>query len=230
MLHVCTSHVPNSYYQKKTVVCSILIQGINQKSNALQSIIGFFLQSVHAPYNVINTLAHIGLSISSNAINMALRSLSAESEHTLQTLGHSLIALYAYYNFDVNLKSQVPTVEKLNDSLKHLTSGLLFPLAHSVVSDDLQCSDELWKKSWLNLDFDVDGQESRTWWDLVSLLCTTPKLTNAESSQLHDFNAWMFLQDLCTHGPVYFHQFKPIITHPESVEQIPLVKTPIFAA
>ena len=82
-----------------------------------------------------------------------------ESEHTLQTLGRSLIASYAYDNFDVDLKSQVPTVEKSNDSLKHLTSGLLFPLVHGVVLDDLRCSDELWKKSLLNLDLDVSGHE-----------------------------------------------------------------------
>ena len=66
-----TSLVPKTY-QKKMVVCSILMQGINQKSNTLQSIIGFFLQSVHAPYNLINMLTHIGISISTNAINMAL--------------------------------------------------------------------------------------------------------------------------------------------------------------
>ena len=93
------------------------MQGINRKSNALQSIIGFFLQSVHAPYKVINTLAHLGLSISTDTINMAVRSLSLESECTLQNLGHSLVASYAYDNFDVDLKSQVPTVEKSNTSL-----------------------------------------------------------------------------------------------------------------
>ncbi|KIK72316.1 hypothetical protein PAXRUDRAFT_111408, partial [Paxillus rubicundulus Ve08.2h10] len=58
----------------------------------------------------------------------------------------SLLASYAYNNFDVDLKSQVLTVEKSNDSLKHLTSGLLFPLVHGVTIDDLKCSEELWKK------------------------------------------------------------------------------------
>ncbi|KAI6017947.1 hypothetical protein BKA83DRAFT_4464994 [Pisolithus microcarpus] len=40
----------------------------------------------------------------------------------------------------------------------------------------------------------------------------------------------MFLHDLCTHGPEFFHQFKSMIQSPEPVEQIPTVKTPIFAA
>ncbi|KIK90616.1 hypothetical protein PAXRUDRAFT_85531, partial [Paxillus rubicundulus Ve08.2h10] len=56
----------------------------------------------------------------------------------------SLLASYVYDNFDVNLKSQVSTVEKSNDSLKHLISGLLFPMVHGVCTDDLKCSDELW--------------------------------------------------------------------------------------
>ncbi|KAF8120000.1 hypothetical protein EV363DRAFT_1408618 [Boletus edulis] len=209
---------------KKTVICSILMQGINQKSNALQSIIGFFLQSVHAPYSVINTLAHLGVSISPDAINNALRSLSKEAELSLRNLGHSLIASYAYDNFDVDLKSHVPTVEKSNDSLKHLTSGLLFPLAHGITPDDLRCSDELWKKSLLNPE--ADGQQLHTWWDLIDL----HEEPTAEKPHYHQFNAWMFLNDLCTYGPEYFRQFKPMVTPPEPIEQIPLVKTPIFAA
>ncbi|KAG6371291.1 hypothetical protein JVT61DRAFT_9760 [Boletus reticuloceps] len=217
---------------KKTIICSILMQGVNRKSNALQSIIGFFLQSVHAPYNVINTLAHLGISISTDAINMALRSLSIESEHTLQTLGQSLIASYAYDNFDVDLKTHTPTVEKSNESLKHLTSGLLFPLAHGVTPDDLRCSEELWKKSLLN----PDGErgQCRTWWDLVNLhkpeAAEAQPTTNPKPSRYHQFNAWMFLNDLCTYGPEYFRQFKPMITHPDPIEQMPLVKMPIFAA
>lgn len=224
-----TSLVPKTY-QKMTVVCSILMQGINQKFNTLQSIVRFFLQLVHAPYNLINTLTHIGLSISTNAKNIVLPSLSMESEHILQTLGHELITSYTYDNFDVNLKSHVPTIEKLNDSLKHLTSGLLFPLVHRVVSDDLQCLDKLWKKSLLNPDLDVSRHKAHTWWNFISLLCARVEPTNAEPSPLHKFNTWMFLHDLCTHGPVYFHQFKPMITHLQSAEQISLVKMPIFAA
>ncbi|KAH0834264.1 hypothetical protein J3R83DRAFT_11620 [Lanmaoa asiatica] len=216
---------------KKTTICSILMQGINQKSNALQCIIGFFLQSVHAPYDVINMLAHLGVSISTDAINMAMRSLSMESEHSLRKLGQSLIASYAYDNFDVDLKVHTPTVEKSNESLKHLTSGLLFPLAHGVTPDDLRCSEELWKKSLLNPD--ARREQCRTWWDLINLHDVAepqPTNSNAMPSRCHQFNAWMFLHDLCTYGPEYFRQFKPMITHPDPIEQIPLVKTPIFAA
>ncbi|KAG1882356.1 hypothetical protein F4604DRAFT_1532395, partial [Suillus subluteus] len=64
----------------------------------------------------------------------------------IQDLRQTLLASYAYDNFDVELKSHVPLAEKSNNSLKHLTSGLIFPLQHGVTIDDLKCSDELWKK------------------------------------------------------------------------------------
>ncbi|KAG1906365.1 uncharacterized protein F5891DRAFT_1125670 [Suillus fuscotomentosus] len=123
----------------------ILMQGTNQKSNALQSILGIFLQSVHAPQKVIDTLSRIGISISCNTINAAIRSLSAESQNTLHALGQSMLACYAYDNFNVDLKSQVPLAEKSNDTLKHLTSSLLFPLQHGITLNDLKCSEALWR-------------------------------------------------------------------------------------
>ncbi|KIM63644.1 hypothetical protein SCLCIDRAFT_38320, partial [Scleroderma citrinum Foug A] len=55
----------------------------------------------------------------------------------------SHLACYAYDNFDVDLKSHVPLAEKSTDSLKHLTSGLLFPLKHGVTIDDLKCSEDV---------------------------------------------------------------------------------------
>ncbi|KIJ09487.1 hypothetical protein PAXINDRAFT_17429 [Paxillus involutus ATCC 200175] len=190
------------------------MQGINQKSNTLKSLLGFFLQSVHAPSKVIDTLAHLSISISADAINMA-----------------SLLASYAYDNFDVDLKSQVPTAEKSNDSLKHLTSGLLFPLVHGVSVDDLKCSEELWKKSTLNLWVDEgDLPRKRTWRDLVNLHPEPPEHSRSKLSCHDRFNSWLFLSDLCAYGPEYFRQFKSALRDPVTVEQIPLVKTPILAA
>ncbi|KIK74880.1 hypothetical protein PAXRUDRAFT_174407 [Paxillus rubicundulus Ve08.2h10] len=87
----------------------------------------------------------MGISVSVDAINAAVRSLSAESHRAIQSLGRTLLAAYAYNNFDVN-----HTAEKSTELLKHLTSGLLFPLAHGVKTEDLRCSKELWEKLPLN--------------------------------------------------------------------------------
>ncbi|KAI6017690.1 hypothetical protein BKA83DRAFT_110752 [Pisolithus microcarpus] len=136
---------------RKTIITSILMNGWNQKLNVLQSLLGLFLQSAHTPYKVINTLACLGISVSADTISMVVQSLSKESHNSLQCLGQSLLASYTYNNCDVDLKTLAPTVEKSNDSLKHLTSGLLFPLVHGVTLNDLKCLEELWRKSALNL-------------------------------------------------------------------------------
>ncbi|EGO27050.1 hypothetical protein SERLADRAFT_406281 [Serpula lacrymans var. lacrymans S7.9] len=72
------------------------------------------------------------------------------SENALCKLGKTLLAVYAYDNFDVELKLCIPTVENPAESLKHLTSGLLFPLQYNITPQDLKCSQELWIKSSLN--------------------------------------------------------------------------------
>ncbi|KAI6097403.1 hypothetical protein EV401DRAFT_2151926 [Pisolithus croceorrhizus] len=53
------------------------------KANMLQSLLGLFLQSVHTPYKVIDTLTHLGITISANTINMAIQALSVESQNSL---------------------------------------------------------------------------------------------------------------------------------------------------
>ncbi|KIJ18410.1 hypothetical protein PAXINDRAFT_109793, partial [Paxillus involutus ATCC 200175] len=76
---------------KKIVIISILTQSTNRKSNALQSIVGIFLQSTHTPQKVIEMLARMGISVSVDGINAAVRSLSAESHRAIQSLGRTLL-------------------------------------------------------------------------------------------------------------------------------------------
>ena len=171
----------------------------------------------------------MGISISTDVINAAIRSLSTESQNTLQRLGQSLLAAYAYDNFDIDLKSQVPTAEKSNNSLKHLTSGLLFPLSHGITADDLKCSEDLWHQSALNPQVKEHNLPPKwTWKDLVNIH-PEPGDSPHHTCQAQ-FISWKFLEDLCTYGPEYFRQFKPMIPEPGSIEKIPLVKTPIIAA
>ncbi|EGO04655.1 hypothetical protein SERLA73DRAFT_25834, partial [Serpula lacrymans var. lacrymans S7.3] len=113
---------------KKIVILSVMMQSTNLKSNALQSVIGIFLQSSYSPEKVIDAMARMGVSISQSAIHSAIRLLSAESHRNIRALGQTMLASYVYDNFDVDLKSHQPVAKKSSDTLKHLTSGLLFPL------------------------------------------------------------------------------------------------------
>lgn len=111
---------------------------------------GVYLHSTNTPDKVVSTLHHAGLCVSQASISRAIKSLSAEALTSLSTLGRDLSLAYAYDNFDILLKAQVPTVEMNVDPLKHLTSGLVFPLQHGVQLEDLHVSAELWQKYEFN--------------------------------------------------------------------------------
>ncbi|KAG1805966.1 uncharacterized protein BJ212DRAFT_1283060 [Suillus subaureus] len=168
----------------------------------------------------------MGVSVSVNAIFAATHSLSAQTHHTLCSLGQSLLAAYAYDNFDIDLKSHEHKIENLNKSLKHLTSGLMFPLQHCTSQEDLKCSEELWLKSSLNLRAEV--LPKRGWKDLLSLQPDTPNSSGL--THCDHFNLWKFLFNLVTYGPPYFMQFKDQLHEPELIEGIPVIKTPTIAA
>ncbi|KAG1846521.1 hypothetical protein C8R48DRAFT_616294, partial [Suillus tomentosus] len=196
--------------------------------NALQSIFGIFLQSMHTPQRVIETLSRMGVSISVHAINAAITSLSAESRHAIQALGQTLLAAYAYDNFDVDLKKTVHTVGESEDMLIHLTSGLLFPLQHGVTCKDLRCSSTLWENSSLNPHVNTSTALKDRWKDPLNL--HSDPLDATGLSHRDHFNSWKMLSDLVNFGPPYFCQFKDQLCDPETVEAIPVIKTPILAA
>ncbi|KAI0639544.1 hypothetical protein C8Q77DRAFT_1046641, partial [Trametes polyzona] len=208
----------------KVVVCmSIAMQNTNNRCNTFQSLLGLYMHACNAPDAVLEPLAQIGLTISSSSINNAVSNLSIESSQAIEALGRSLLAVYAYDNFDMEDKPGVPTADRPKDTLLHLTSGTLIPLEHGVTREDLDCSEELWETSPINpsnwkRSFDSD------WTKLMSL---HPEGAHGTSglTRRQRFNEWKFLADLIHHGPEYFRQFAPQLAEPEAVDQIPLVKS-----
>jgi hypothetical protein len=111
--------------------------------------IGLFCHSTNAPELVIKTLAHAGLCISTTSIHSMVNSLSTKSADNIRSLAQTLTALFAYDNFDMEFKSYIPSIEKHGDSLKHVTSAIIFPLINMTLQD-LLCSDELWGTDPIN--------------------------------------------------------------------------------
>jgi hypothetical protein len=120
--------------QKATAVISILLQSANQKCNLLQSVFGLFLHSCNTPQKVIQALACMGVSVSVSvdAINKGVESLSAKARNTVRKFGQTKLTAYTYDNFDIDFKSNLPTVEKTGGTLSHFTSGTLIHLDHGV--------------------------------------------------------------------------------------------------
>lgn len=208
---------------------------INQKCNQLGTILGLFCHACHTPEKVVEALTWMGITISVNGINNTITLLSQSAVKHVHELGQTLLAGYAYDNFDIDLKSTVPTAEKSATSLVHLTSGLLFPLPPEITLEDMRCSAKLWEKSRLNPDFTIPMQDcfaEPSWKQLYFIHQHALQPNDAGLTPRHRFNTWMYLTDLCTHGPAYFHKFLPEISAVEPIEQIPLHKTqtvPVYA-
>jgi hypothetical protein len=167
----------------------------------------------------------MGLSVSSNTIHDIVDSLSAESADVINELGQTLLAAYGYDNFDINLKPSMPKIEDGTETLRHLTSGLMFKLHSSVTLEHMRVSEYLWKRSHINpraLHTDLPAPRSYT--DLLRL---HPDPSPGPMSRRDRFNAYLFLRDLVEHGPEYFHQFKSQLPVPEVVDAIPLTKATI---
>ncbi|KAJ7442353.1 hypothetical protein B0H11DRAFT_1749235 [Mycena galericulata] len=208
---------------KKVVIISIMMQSTNQQSNMLESVIGIFLHASNTPSKVIEALARMGVSISVDSIHNAVHSMSRETYQRLRTMGQTLLVSYTYDNFDINFPNTVPTVEKSTDTLTHMTSGGLIYMEHGVKEEDLKCSEELWKNNPLNPDFDArSAPPPRTVTDLEDL---HPEQDHPSGlTRRERFNAWKFLFDLITFGPLFFNQFLAEHGTPEMIEQVPVVK------
>ncbi|KAK7692792.1 hypothetical protein QCA50_004425 [Cerrena zonata] len=210
----------------RRVTClSIFMQSSNQQCNALQSMVGLYLHTCHVSEATLDLLARMGCSISTTSVNKAITSLSAQSSEVIERIGRTLLTSFVFDNLDADIKRLVPTAENPNSTLIHITAGMLIPLEHGITLDDLQCSDELWKKSKLNPYAIPDDLPPNP--DVYKLMRIHEERERHPSGLLRRtrFNAWVILYTLVHHGPGYFRKFRRELGKPEVIEQIPLVKT-----
>lgn len=217
--------------QRKVMVVSILMLTVNQKCNAFASIMGIFCHANNTPEKVIEALSRIGVCISIHAIHDAIKSLSAEASEAVREIGQTLTAAYGYDNFDVELKSAVPTAEKGSESaLHHLTSGIIFQLPKGTRKEDLRCSKELWERSPRNdeaLDDRPNLAPAPVWQNLFTIQPEYHTVDPAGLTSRDRWVAWKYLSDLLENGPEWFQLFRSHLQAPEVIEQVPLEKTRI---
>ncbi|KAJ3522613.1 hypothetical protein NM688_g8849 [Phlebia brevispora] len=211
---------------KRVAISSMLMQGRNQKANWLQSLCGLFLHANNTPQKVIDTLAQLGLSTSLSSIHRALDSLIACAKDEIKALGKTLTIGYCYDNFDVDMRSAIPTVEKSGDSLRHLTAGLVFPLHLDISLADLDCANFLWSRSPYNPR--ATASVITDWRKLLRLHEELREAEGADELTARDrFCVWQFLHDLIYFRPPGFAVHKDKLGLPEILEQLPVEKTPI---
>ncbi|KAK7678135.1 hypothetical protein QCA50_018928 [Cerrena zonata] len=209
---------------RRVVLMSILLQSTNQKCNAFAATIGLFLHSTSTPELVIEVFAHAGLSISLSAIHTMIDSLSTTSGERLQELMKTYVACFAWDNFDIDLRSWLPTVERPGTTLQHGTSALAFPLAHGVTSEHLKCAAELWATDPLNPNIPPSQHRpKRTWVDCLPR--PIPNYTTvSEVPSFYRILAWHFRRVLVEHCAEFKH-FRKQLGAPETMMQIPVEKT-----
>ncbi|TFK62851.1 hypothetical protein BDN72DRAFT_929677, partial [Pluteus cervinus] len=127
---------------KSVVSLSIYLQSTNERCNYLQSIMGIFFHSTGTPEKVIEVLAHAGLSVSVSTINRSVESLSKEAAEKVKQSAQTLMASWAYDNFDSMFKVAEPTVGR-SSTLVSATSATLIPLFGVEDKEVLRCSKEL---------------------------------------------------------------------------------------
>ena len=193
----------------------------NQQCNLVPAINGIFLHACNAPERIIDAIYQMDASISASSINNAINSLSAQTKVDLQEMGQSMLVGYALDNFDITFKRSTGTVEDPASYMVHLTSGLVFNLAHTSI-ENLKYSSMLWEKSKYNDKRRGSSQrpDPHKLFNLHKETMTPGSLTHRE-----DFCRWKFAIDLCTHGPEYFSQFLDHIKPPRDIEKIPPLAT-----
>ncbi|KAG1848874.1 hypothetical protein F4604DRAFT_1593749 [Suillus subluteus] len=130
----------------KAVVCiSIFLQNSNERCNYLQGMLSFFYHSTSVPEKVIETLAHAGLSISISSIHSAVQSVSNQMSVRIRRAVRSLQSAFAYDNFDIDFKTEQPTLEHRSNFVS-ATSATVILLFGVNSTDQLHCSQWIWEQ------------------------------------------------------------------------------------
>ncbi|KAG1888595.1 hypothetical protein F4604DRAFT_1877194 [Suillus subluteus] len=212
---------------EKTVICAcIFAQSSNECCNTLQCIFSLFLHSTGTLQRVIEALTHAGISISTQSIAAAVRSLSKEVNAQIKQAVWTLTTALAYDNFDIDFKTAQPTIEHQSQFISS-TSATAIPLYGINNHVVLRCSHE------------IQQNESSS---LVRASLAAGKLTTKDLHIFHQENsygtippgkclspheenfAWHVCDILLNHGK-YFDFLKHHHDDPVIVNAIPLHKT-----
>lgn len=129
------------------LITVIIGNSSNERFNALQCVISFFLESKCAAEGIIELLAHMGASVSTQTTRNMVQSLTKSATEQNQHLPPSQ---FIYDNFDVDFKVAQPTVGS-RGSHASMTSATFAPYA-DLCPGDLTFTKELHAKSCFNKD------------------------------------------------------------------------------
>lgn len=201
---------------------SVLGNSSNQKFNAFQAVIGFFLESKQCPEVILEMAAHMGISVSIQSISRMVNSLSRKAEERIKNLGPSN---HIYDNFDMEFPVAHPTPDHQKVHLS-ATAATFVPYQDVDHSLDLRFTQELRETSEYNINLSPDDPRIyKPQFDDV--YPTTPLTEHGEDQEMspYDALAWHFRSILIEHGGTGFAQFKSKLGQPASIQSLPVKKT-----
>ncbi|KAK0214727.1 hypothetical protein EDD85DRAFT_782710, partial [Armillaria nabsnona] len=206
---------------KQVMILSVLGHSSNQRFNAFQSVIGFFLESKQCPEIILETVAHMGISISVKSIAWMVNSLFKKAKEQIKTLGPSN---NVYDNFDMEFPVAHPTPDHQKSHLS-ATAATFVPLVNADRTRDLQFTEELRETSEYNINIPPDDP-----WIykpclddiLPDLPLTGPSQEDGKS--IYDALAWHVHSILIEFGGPGFAKFKSKLGQPVSVQSLPVQK------
>ena len=129
------------------VIVSLMGNSSNKNINALQCIVGFFLESKCAPEVIMELLSHMGVSVSTQTNRNIVNSLTKSARLRNKNLPDSM---FIYDNFNLDFEVAQAT---LGNAGKHIsmTSATFAPYANCDMAD-LRFTKELHETSRFNKD------------------------------------------------------------------------------
>ncbi|KXN80720.1 hypothetical protein AN958_08182, partial [Leucoagaricus sp. SymC.cos] len=140
---------------RKVVCLSIVAQSNNMHCNALQTLVGVFMQACDASEAIRDFLSRVGLSISVSGINNVIDSLSKNATTAMKAQGQTLLTLFSFNNLDMVMKHSVPILNRPQNDQEHLTTGTMVVLHPQITTSQLRPSSSLWSSQIPNRALDI---------------------------------------------------------------------------
>ena len=134
--------------QKKVVIIVIMGHTSNEHFNALQCIIGFFLELKCTLEGVTKLLAHMGVSALTQTPQNMVKSLTKSA---ISINKHLPCSMFIYDSFDMDFKVVQPTAGNIG-SHTSMMSATFAPYAQGSTPEDLKFTRQLHTTSWFNKD------------------------------------------------------------------------------
>ena len=211
--------------QKKVVIIAIMGHSSNERFNALQCVIGFFLESKCTPEGVVELLAHMGVATSTQTTRNMVKSLTKSAITRNKHLPRSM---FVYDNFDMDFKVAQPTSGKMG-SHTSMTSATFAPYTQGTTSEDLKFTRELHATSRFNKDNPPGSPAVYT--PQIRDIMPRPDVPASVDGldSLHRAFAW-HLRAILIQQDQSFERYRQHLGLPNAIDPLPVTKTVQFPA